>query len=247
MDCRIPGSRSRLLCALLACAVAVGTAAIAAAAQAAPTPDARARAIVARMTLDEKILELHGIGGSSPDIRKVPGISRLGIPAFVITNGPAGATNGTVTPVPPATALPAPVSLASSFDLAAAASYGQVEGSEARVLGNELLEGPDMNLARIPQGGRTFENLGEDPFLAGQVAAADIQAIQAQGEIAEAKHYLGNEQEANRFHLNDTIDERTMRELYLAPFEASVTQGHVAAVMCAYPQVNGTFSCETGR
>jgi beta-glucosidase len=240
---RLVRSPRGVLCALLAASVAVG---IAPTARAATDPDTRARAIVQQMTLDEKVLELHGIGGSSPDIRKVPAVTRLGIPAFVITNGPAGATNGTVSPVPPATALPAPISLAASWDLTQATAYGQVAGNEAKILGNDLLEGPDMNLARIPQGGRTFENLGEDPFLAGRFAATEIQAIQSQGEIAEAKHYIGNEQEANRFDLNDTIDERTLRELYLAPFEASVVQGHVDAVMCAYPMVNGTFSCENG-
>jgi beta-glucosidase len=234
----------RLPCALLVATVAGSVAGTAASTQAATDPDARARAIVSQMTLDEKVLEMHGIGGPSPNIRKVPAVPRLGIPAFVITNGPAGATNGTVSPVPPATALPAPIALAASWDLNAATSYGQVAGSEAKTLGNDLIEGPDMNMARIPQGGRTFENLGEDPFLAGHVAATDIQGIQAQGEIAEAKHYLGNEQEANRFHINDTIDERTLREIYLPPFEASVVQGHAGAVMCAYPQVNGTFSCE---
>ncbi len=207
-------------------------------------PDARARAIVKQMTLDEKILELHGVGGSSPDIRIVPAIPRLGIPAFVITNGPDGATNGTVKPVPPATAVPVTLSLAATWDVNQAAIYGSVVGNEAKTLGNDLIEGPDMNLARIPQGGRTFENLGEDPFLAGQIAAADIQGIQRQGEIAEAKHFAGNEQEANRFAINSIIDERTLHELYLAPFEASVLQGKVGAVMCAYPQVNGTYSCE---
>jgi beta-glucosidase len=209
-------------------------------------PDARARAIVQQMTLDEKILELHGVGGSTPNIRIVPAIPRLGIPAFVITNGPDGATNGTVKPVPPATALPVTLSLAATWDISQAYLYGTVVGNEAKVLGNDLIEGPDMNLARIPQGGRTFENLGEDPFLAGQMAVADIQGIQGQGEMAEAKHFAGNEQEANRFAINDTIDERTLHELYLAPFEASVQQGKVGAVMCAYPQVNGTYSCENG-
>jgi beta-glucosidase len=101
-----------------------------------------------------------------------------------------------------------------------------------------------MNLARIPQNGRTFENLGEDPFLAGKVAAAHIQGIQSQGEIAEAKHFLNNEQESNRLSLNSIVDERTERELYLVPFEMSVKEGCVGAVMCAYGQVNGTFSCE---
>src|SRR2546423_4816397 len=224
----------RVLSALLVAAAAAGVSP----ARAATDPDTRARAIVQQMTLDEKVLELHGIGGSSPDIRKVPAVSRLGIPAVVITNGPAGPPHGTVAPVPPATALPAPISLAASWDIGQATAYGQGMGSEARILGNELLEGPDMNLARIPQGGRTFENFGEDPFLAGRFAATEDAGIQSQGEIAEAKHYLGNEQEANRFDLNDTIDERTLRELYLPPFEASVAQGHVDAVMCAYPMVN---------
>jgi beta-glucosidase len=213
---------------------------------AAQTPVQRATAIVNKMTLDQKIEEVHGVGGSSPNIRIVPAIPSLGIPAFVVTNGPDGATNGTVKPVPPATAMPVTLSLAASWDLTQATAYGQVVGNEALVLGNDMIEGPDMNLARIPQGGRTFENLGEDPYLAGQMAVADIQGIQSQGEIAEAKHFAGNEQEDNRFALNDTIDQRTLRELYLAPFEASVTQGKVGAVMCAYPAVNGTFSCENG-
>lgn len=209
-------------------------------------PELRARAIVKQMTLDEKILELHGVGGSSPNIRIVPAIPRLQIPAFVITNGPDGATNGTVKPVPPATALPVTLALAATWNPGLARLYGTIVGNEARVLGNDLIEGPDMNLARIPQGGRTFENLGEDPFLAGQMAVSDIQGIQSQGEIAEAKHLAGNEQEANRFNINSIIDERTLHELYLAPFEASVLQGHVGAVMCAYPQVNGAYSCENG-
>jgi beta-glucosidase len=198
------------------------------------------------MTLDQKIQQMHGVGGASPNIRIVPGIPALGIPPFVVTNGPDGATNGTVSPVPPATAMPCTLALAATWDVALAKVYGQVIGNEARVLGNALLEGPDMNLARIPQGGRTFENLGEDPFLAGKMAAADIQGIQSEGEIGEAKHFLNNEQEANRFSVNAIVDERTERELYLAPFEAAVKEGCVGAVMCAYPQVNGTFSCENG-
>jgi beta-glucosidase len=206
--------------------------------------DARARAIVAQMTLDEKILELHGVGGASPNLRIVPAVPRLGIPAFVITNGPAGVSYGTISPRTPATALPAPLALAASWDTSLGNAYGTVIGKEAKILGNDFVEGPDMNLARVPQNGRTFENLGEDPLLAGQMAASEIQGIQGQGEIAEAKHYAGNEQETNRQTENSIIDERTLRELYLTPFEMSVKQGHVGAVMCAYPQVNGQYSCE---
>jgi beta-glucosidase len=144
----------------------------------------------------------------------------------------------------PPTALPAPLGLAASWDPSLANSYGTVIGKEAKILGNDLLEGPDMNLARVPQGGRTFENLGEDPILAGQMAVAQIQGIQSQGVIAEAKHFVGNEQETNRQTSNSVIDQRTLRELYLVPFEMSVKQGNVGAVMCAYPQVNGTYSCD---
>lgn len=207
-------------------------------------PDSRARAIVAQMTLDQKILEVHGVGGSSPNIRIVPAISSLGIPSFVITNGPDGVANGTVSPPQPATALPVTLALAASWDTTQANSYGTLVGNEAKIEGNDLVEGPDMNLARIPQGGRTFENLGEDPFLAGQMASADITGIQSQGEIAESKHFVGNEQETNRGSINDVIDERTLRELYLAPFETTVKQGHVDAVMCAYNKVNGPYNCE---
>jgi beta-glucosidase len=212
----------------------------------ASVPRARAEMVVAMMTLAEKVQQMHGVGGNSPNIRVVPAIARLGIPAFVVTNGPDGATNGSVKPVPPATAMPCALALAATWDIALARAYGEVVGNEAKVLGNSLLEGPDMNLARIPQGGRTFENLGEDPFLAGKMAAADIQGIQSQGEIGEAKHFLNNEQEANRNSMNAIVDVRSERELYLAPFEASVKEGCVGAIMCGYPQVNGTFSCENG-
>ena len=210
----------------------------------AQTPDARARAIVAQMTLDEKILEVHGVGGTSPNLRIVPAIPRLGIPAFVVTNGSAGVSYGTVSPRAPATALPAPLALAASWDTSLANAYGSVIGNEAKILGNDMLEGPDMNLARVPQNGRTFENLGEDPYLAGDIAANEIQGIQSQGEIAEAKHYVGNEQEVNRQTSNSVIDQRTLRELYLVPFEMSVKQGGVDAVMCSYPQVNGQWACD---
>ena len=207
-------------------------------------PDSRARAVVAQMTLDQKILEVHGVGGSSPNIRIVPAIPSLGIPSFVITNGPDGVANGTVSPPQPATAMPVTLALAASWDTTQANTYGALIGNEAKIEGNDLIEGPDMNLARIPQGGRTFENLGEDPYLAGQIASADITGIQSQGEIAESKHFVGNEQETNRGSINDIIDERTLRELYLAPFETTVKQGHVDAVMCAYNKVNGPYNCE---
>jgi beta-glucosidase len=206
-------------------------------------PAARARAIVAQMTLDEKIQEMHGIQDAD-HLRYVPGVPRLGIPPLVITNGPAGVGPGDAHAQAPATALPAPISLAASFDSSAARQYGRIVGSEAGDLGNGFVEGPDVDIMRVPQNGRTFEGFGEDPYLDGQIAAADIAAAQTQGIIAEAKHYTANNQETNRFTVNEGIDERTLHEIYLDPYQAAITQGGAGAVMCAYPKIDGTFDCE---
>lgn len=210
--------------------------------------DQRARAIVRQMTLAEKIRELHGVRDDTSGIyRYVPPIPRLGIPALRITNGPAGAgPGGTRPPRPqaPATALPAPILLASTWDRKLAHEYGVITGAESRDLANGLAEAPDINIARIPQNGRTFEGYGEDPYLAGQMAVANIEGIQSQGTIANVKHYVANNQETNRFTIDEEIDERTLREIYLPAFEASIRAGHTGSVMCAYPKVNGVYNCE---
>ena len=204
---------------------------------------ARARAIVAKMTLDEKITELHGIH-TAEHYRYVPGIPRLGIPAFPMTNGPAGAGPGGASPQLRATALPAPIAVAASWDPAVAHRYGVIAGEETRDLASDLLEGPDMNIIRVPQNGRTFESYSEDPYLDGRIAVAMIEGIQSTGVMANAKHYVANNQETNRFHIDETVDERALREVYLPAFKEAVQEGQVAAVMCAYPKVNGTFNCE---
>ena len=208
----------------------------------------RARDIVRQMTLDEKIAELHGIRDDAQGIyRFVPPVPRLKIPALRVTNGPAGAgPGGTRAPRPqaPATALPSPISLASSWDRALAKEYGVIEGAESKDLANGLLEAPDINITRVPQNGRTFEGFGEDPYLAGELSVANIEGIQSQGIIANVKHYVANNQETDRFVVNEDIDERTLREIYLPAFEASIRKGHSASLMCAYPKINGTFNCE---
>jgi beta-glucosidase len=213
-----------------------------AATPAAATPEDRARAVVAQMTLDEKISQLHGIH-TSTEYRVIPAIPRLGIPRLGLTNGPAGVSTSGVTQ-PSATALPAPIALAASFDVAQADAYGTLLGQETRDIGRNVLEGPTVNMARVPVGGRNFESYGEDPYLSGQLAVHDITAIQANGVIANVKHYIANNQEASRFTINEAIDERTMREIYLPAFEAAIKDGHAGSVMCAYPKINGTFNCE---
>jgi beta-glucosidase len=205
--------------------------------------DARARELVGKMTLQEKIEQLHGIQDAT-HYRYVPPNQRLGIPAFHIANGPAGVGPAGDKPQVPATAMPSPISLAATWDAALANRYGVIIGRESRDLGEDLLEAPDVNIARVPQSGRTFEAFGEDPHLASRMAVNEIQGIQSQGVIANVKHYAANNHEANRSRVNVIVDERTLHEIYLPAFEASVKEGHVASLMGAYNKVNGTYCCE---
>jgi beta-glucosidase len=201
--------------------------------------------IINQMTLAEDIIELHGIQDAN-DYRVVPGISTLGIPLLNVTNGPAGATNGGPGHEGPATAMPAPIALAATWDVNLANQYGSVVGAEAKAWANGLLEGLDINIARVPQNGRTFEAYGEDPYLVSQMAVANLTGVQSQGIITESKHFAANNQESNRETVNEIIDERTLREIYLPAFEATVKAG-VGAVMCAYNRVNGSYMCENDR
>jgi beta-glucosidase len=125
-----------------------------------------------------------------------------------------------------------------------AESFGRVAGREVGQRGDHLLEAPGLNIVRVPENGRNFEYFSEDPFLTAQLAVSEIRGIQSQGIIAEAKHYAANNQETDRKTVNEVVDERTLREIYLPAFEASVKQGDTAAIMCAYPSVNGQFGCE---
>ncbi len=200
-------------------------------------PDVRAARLVARMTLDEKIQMVHGVQKDGY-IGYVPPIPRLGIPALALTDGPAGVRQGQ------ATQLPAPIGLAAGFDTGLATAYGDVLGTETALKGQNMMLGPNVNIARVPQNGRTFEAFGEDPHLAGAIAAPEIQGIQRQRVIGTVKHYAGNNQEIDRGTVNDVIDQRTLQEIYLPAFRAAVTEGGSGSVMCAYNKVNGPYSCE---
>ncbi len=207
-------------------------------------PGARAQALVAAMTLEQKIGQTHG-HASPDDFRVVLGIEELCIPALTVTNGPAGVGSG---PEPlgnvPATALPSPLLLASTWDPNMAEKYGNVQGAEMRAIGRNLLEAPDVDLARVPLNGRTFEAYGEDPWLVSRIAVANIRAIQSHNIIAMVKHYTVNNQETERSTIDVQVSERALRELYLPPFEAAVREAEVGSVMGAYNSVNGAFSCE---
>ena len=206
-------------------------------------PERRAELLVRAMTLDEKILEIHMMN-TKEHPREVPAIPRLGIPAMKITNGPAGAGPGDSSHPVPATALPSALALAASWDTELAETFGRVAARESADRGEHVIEAPGVNITRAPQNGRNFEYFGEDPYLAGELAVAEIKGIQSQGVIAEVKHFDANNQEIDRKTINEVIDERTLREIYLPAFEAAVERGGAASVMCAYPSVNGEFGCE---
>jgi len=203
--------------------------------------DERAHLLMAQMTLAEKVDMLHEQSGaeSSP--------SRLGIPPLTFADGPAGVRidrSRRDVNEGKATALPAPIALAASWNLTAAEQYGDMLGREAWSTGHNVLFGPGMDIARIPSYGRLFESLGEDPRLTGQMAARYIHGLQGHPVIATAKHYNVNAQEENRLEVDVQIDERTLQEIYTLPFEIAVKDGHIGAVMGAYNRINGTFCCE---
>ncbi|OXS34436.1 beta-glucosidase family protein [Streptomyces sp. XY006] len=205
-----------------------------------PHRNARVEALLARLTLDEKISLLHGATDPRPlgQAGYVPGVERLGIPSLRLADGPAG-----VRVTRHATALPAPVMLASAFDPDLARRYGRVIGREGRALGQDVLLSPMVNLIRTPYAGRNFETFSEDPLLTAHLVAAEIEGIQGEGLIATVKHFALNNQERDRMTVDVRVDERTLHETELRGFEAAVAAG-AGAVMGAYNKVNGTHACE---
>ncbi len=190
-------------------------------------PRARAEAILQQMTLEEKIDELGGVHGHF--IREIP---RLGVTRIKLADGPVGVR---------AIAYPAAICLAATFDGDMAGRYGTALGRDARGRGVHILLGPALNIHRTPQCGRNFEYLGEDPWLAGRIAAAEVRAIQSEGVLACIKHFACNNQENDRETVDARVDERTLREIYLPAFEAAIHDGRAQCVMDAFNKVNGSF------
>src|ERR1035437_5895068 len=176
--------------------------------------------ILSQMTLEEKIEIVGGIN----DFYTRP-IPRLGIPSLRMSDGPMGVHDYGLT-----TAYPAGIALAASWDVDLAERFGSAMGKDARARGVHFILGPGMNTYRAPMNGRNFEYFGEDPFLASRMAASVIRGIQGQRVIATAKHFAGNNSEFARMTLSSDIDERTLREIYLPAFEASVKEAKVGAV-----------------
>ncbi len=218
-------------------------------------PDARADALVGAMTLDEKLHLLHGTlgfayaGEPAPDGANqgagfIAALPRLGIPALQLNDGPLGVRNIAGGPDGRATAFPSAQALAASFDPDLAFEGGQVMGREARDRGFNVLLAGGANVERDAWNGRNFEDLGEDPILAGRMVTAQIRGIQSQGVVSTVKHLVANTQETDRHWVDMAADERTLREIDLLPFEMAVKESGVGSAMCAYNKVNGSYACE---
>jgi beta-glucosidase len=224
---------------------------VAPAARAAASP-AQVDQLIAAMTLDEKLALVQGwpgagspppTGGRNANVGYVPGVARLGIPSLTFTDGPAGVRMVNPPPQNETTAMPAPVALAATFGSGQAREYGDVLGGDARARDQDVIFAPMANLVRVPQGGRNFETLGEDPLLMSRLIASETRGIQSKGTIATVKHLAENNQEDQRQTIDVKVDERTLHEMELPGFEAGVKAG-AGSVMCSYNSVNGHFACE---
>lgn len=229
--------------------------------------------VIAALTPEEKVDLVVGVGMSlaglplPPEMQgpaggpmgpRVPGaggmthaVPRLGIPAIVLADGPAGLR---ISPQREgetrsyhATAFPVATLLASSWDSALVERVGAAMGAEARDYGIDVLLAPALNIHRNPLGGRGFEYYSEDPVISGRMAAAAIRGIQSTGVAATPKHFIANEHEWNRYTIDVQVAERPLREIYLRAFEIAVREGRPQALMTSYNRLNGLYTSQDPR
>ena len=201
---------------------------------------------LSRLTLEEKVALTHAQSKFCS-----PGVARLGIPEFWMTDGPhgirpevlwdeweqAGWTNDSCV------AFPALTCLAASWDPEIARLYGKSIGEEARYRNKTVLLGPGVNIYRSPLNGRNFEYMGEDPYLAGKMVVPYVQGVQQNGVAACVKHYALNNQEVNRHTTNVIVDDRALYEIYLPAFKAAVQEGNAWAIMGSYNLYKNQHGC----
>jgi beta-glucosidase len=204
--------------------------------------DQRVEALLQKLTLTEKISLLSG-----QDIWNSVPIKRLGIPSITMTDGPhgvrstapeAGRKMGDVT------AFPTGISMGAAWNPELVELVGQALGEETRGMDCDILLGPCVNIIRDPRGGRNFETFSEDPYLTGKTAVSYIKGVQSRGVGTSLKHYAVNNYEIERDRASSNVDERTLREIYLAQFEMAVKEAHPWTVMCSYNRVNGVYASQ---
>ena len=202
--------------------------------------------LIARMSNEEKAALLSGRN----EWETWP-LERLGIPSIFLADGPHGLRKQAgagdhlgLNPSLPATCFPTTATVANSWDVGLAEEVGAALGQEARSLGVDVVLGPGLNIKRSPLGGRNFEYFSEDPLLSGKMAAAYVRGIQSQGPSACPKHFAVNSQETSRMSVDEVVDERALREIYLRGFEIAVREGEARSIMTSYNKVNGTYANE---
>ena len=219
------------------------------------SPEARAELVLKEMTLDEKLVLLHGngmLGWGKPNSNAylgnggagfVLGVERLGLPMIQMSDAAYGVRssgeNGRYS-----TALPSNLGSAASWDPTAACAYGKLIGSELRAQGYNMSLGGGVNLTREPRNGRTFEYMGEDPILAGTLVGNRIKCEQTEHVIGDIKHFAVNDQESGRNNVDSIIDHRSLQESDLLAFHIGQRIGDPSAVMCSYNAINGDYACE---
>ncbi|KAI5921346.1 family 3 glycoside hydrolase [Camillea tinctor] len=191
-------------------------------------------AILQTLTLEEKISLLAG-----RNFWETVPIPAKGVPNIKTSDGPNGARGADFTGGTPAACFPAACCVAATFDVEAAHQIGQALAEETQSKGARCLLAPTTCIHRHPLGGRNFESFSEDPFLAGKLASQVIQGVQSRGVAATIKHFAVNEQETDRFSVDETVSERALREIYLRPFEIAIKEAKPWAVMTGYNSVNG--------
>jgi len=203
------------------------------------TPDSQM--LVKELTLEEKAALCCGISAWET----VP-VERLGIPSIIMSDGPHGVRRSPdmASPSHPATCFPTASALAATWDVDLIYEVGQALADECIALGVDVLLGPGNNMKRTPLCGRNFEYFSEDPFLGGELAASLINGIQSKGIGTSLKHFAVNNQESERMRVSAEVDERTLREIYLAGFERTIRKSDPWTIMCAYNRVNGTYASE---
>ncbi|ENH6066290.1 glycoside hydrolase family 3 C-terminal domain-containing protein [Escherichia coli] len=209
------------------------------AASAASTGNARVDKLLSQMTLQEKISLIHGkpepAATSIGQAGYLPGLKRLGVPALRTADGPNGVLVNT-----PSTGMTATMGLAATFSRADAKANGEVVGKDARALGVQVVLEPNVDMFRNPGNGTAYNNFGEDPFLSGEIAAAQITGTQAQGVMAQIKHFV-----ADAGPVNVVVPAQALHEIYLTPFAAAAA-AKVATLQCVDHVVNGGYVCGDG-
>lgn len=201
--------------------------------------------IIAKMTLEEKAKLCSGLG-----LWHTKPVEHLGVPSIMMTDGPHGLRKTTgadlmdLSASEPATCFPTAAGMASSWDKNLIREMGEGIAEEAQALGVSIVLGPGVNIKRSPLCGRNFEYFSEDPYLAGEMAANYIQAVEGKGVGTSLKHFAVNNQEHRRMSVTAKVDERTLREIYLPAFEKAVKKGKPSTVMCSYNRINGVYSSD---